>query len=440
MNTYRPSIKNSFYVFFLFFSMGHLSSHLQAQTESTSDPTKDEPKTYLTSEYATGDWGGFRSQWEEKGVSLGILYQGEWLRNISGGINVGSAYIHNIDYYATFDAGKLLGYNGLTLYLQWMTNNGHGITQYVGDKQVTSNIEAVNITKFYQGYLQQNFLDDRLSFLAGFLDLNSEFYVTSTCLRFLHSSHGIGIDFSQSGLNGPSIFPNLGLAFRARYQPMENFIVHAAVFDALPGDPVVASHTSFHIDGDEGALLVGEVGYNVEDDPEKGSILTKLVLGGWIYTSTFDDLMDVDGSGNPIKRSGNGGLYVLSQRHFFGKPDAPDQGLCAFLRAGIANTDVNRFGFSVSTGATYKGLVPQRDDDDLGLAIALAANGKKYKDVMTAAGTPADDYELNIELYYKLQLTPFFALQLDYQYVVNPNTDPAIDNSTLIGARAYITF
>jgi porin len=92
---------------------------------------------------------------------------------------------------------------------------------------------------------------------VGLYDLNSEFDKIEAAALFLNPSHGIGPDFSQSGRNGPSIFPITSLGLRGEYKPAEHWLIRAAVLDAVPGDPERPERTAVKL-GD-GALAVLEL-------------------------------------------------------------------------------------------------------------------------------------------------------------------------------------
>lgn len=77
-------------------------------------------------------------------------------------------------------------------------------------------IDADNTWKIYEAWFQQKLFGDNLSILTGLFDLNSEFDLIETAGLFLNSSQGIGSNFSQTGLNCPSIFPNTSLWLRTK--------------------------------------------------------------------------------------------------------------------------------------------------------------------------------------------------------------------------------
>lgn len=88
----------------------------------------------------------------------------------------------------------------------------------------------------------------------------------------------------------------------------------------------------------------------------------------------------------------------------------------------------------VGSGLVYTGLIPGRDDDQVGLAMAMAQNGDAFND----ANTDLEDYELTIEGTYRFQVNPWLVVQPDIQYVINPGTSKSVDNALVIGTRFEI--
>jgi porin len=52
-----------------------------------------------------------------------------------------------------------------------------------------------------------------------------------------------------------------------------------------------------------------------------------------------------------------------------------------------------------------------------------------------ASGDDVDGGETNIEVTYRAALTDWLTLQPNVQYVINPGTNPALDDDLLIGLR-----
>jgi porin len=73
------------------------------------------------------------------------------------------------------------------------------------------------------------------------------------------SLQGIGPDFSQSGRNGPSIFPVTSLAVRRERKLAKNWLARLTVLNGLPGDPTHPAATVIKLSGRDGVLIVGKV-------------------------------------------------------------------------------------------------------------------------------------------------------------------------------------
>jgi porin len=78
--------------------------------------------------------------------------------------------------------------------------------------------------------------------------------------------------------------------------------------------------------------------------------------------------------------------------------------------------------------------------DELGIAVASARNGSHYLEQQAQLGAPAQRSETAIELTYLVQVSKWVAVQPDLQYVVHPNTDPAIRNALAFLLRFEVSF
>jgi porin len=405
----------------------------------------------------TGDWGGLRRQLEDKGIKLDAVYTGDVFANVSGGIRRRSEYLGSGDVILTLNAEKLVGWRGATFYFYGLGNHGGNPSDNTGDAQGVSNIAAFNTWKLYEAWLQQNLFANRLSLLFGLYDLNSEFAVINSEQVFINSSHGIDPAFAMSGRNGPSIFPTTSAALRVKFKPVPWFYLQTGVFDGVPGNPNNPRGTQIILAKDDGALIATEAAYLIQSPAQNlaeserkrrrrvGRLAApeydgKIALGGWYYTAKFDDLVKVDAGGNLIKRTGSYGIYALFEKTVYREKQDSAQGLTLFARVGTANAQVNRFGLYTGSGFNYTGLIPGRSGDELGFAVAAARNGREFRNAAANAGAPVDRWEVNFELTYRAQITPWLALQPDLQYIINPGTNPALKNAFVIGTRFEVSF
>jgi len=360
-------------------------------------------------------------------IDLSVVYTFDVWRNASGGRRRGWRYLDNLDVILAVDAERAFGWNGTTIFIYGLYNNGSSLTdELVGDLQTVSNIDAgAQAARLYEAWVEQRFASDRASVKVGLYDLNSEFDTNNSNALFINSSHGIGPDLSQTGRNGPSIFPVTALAVRADYRLGDAWLVRAAVLDGVPGNPDRPKRTAIRLGDGDGALLVSEVEYRDSS--------MKAAAGYWRYTARFDDLA------TGRARRGNDGVYVMVERRLMREGDS-DQGLSGWLRLGFADSGHNVITRFYGAGLVRTGAILNRDEDQFGIAVAWAEISAPYRRVMRNAGTPAVRNEVNIEITYRAALTPWLIVQPDLQYTINPGADPARRNAKSLGVRFEFGF
>jgi len=377
------------------------------------------PEEKIAANYLTGDWGGVRQAMADKGVVFETVYTNESVANVAGGLTQGYAVLGNLDVTLDADLEKLAGWGGGEIFVYGLGGFGQSPTELVGDLQTSSNIEAgMNYFKLYEVWFQQNLLDDKISILLGLHDLNGEFYVTDPAGLFFNSSFGIGADMSQSGENGPSIFPSTALAARLKIEPVEHFYASAAAYNAVAGDPLKPWATAADFTFANGFLIIGEIGFAVENN-------MKIAAGGWGYTKPVVTFTDTPATGY--------GAYLLFDKTI-------GEHVSFFIRGGMANPATYQVAFNVAEGIHLSGALWGRDDDELGIGATTVINSTTFTDLMSTAGAPVDTQETAIELTYRIAATPWASLQPDLQYVVNPGTNPGTADAVVVSLRAELSF
>ena len=143
---------------------------------------------------------------------------------------------------------------------------------------------------------------------------------------------------------------------------------------------------------------------------------------------------------------------VLSIRCSIAYLEVSDQGLSAFVRAGGVPNDRNLINFYSDGGLLYKGLIPRRPDDKIGVAAAYAQVGESARQLDSDIGSfggffyPVRSGEAMIELMYQVQLTPWWMVQPDMQYIIRPgggvlNNDGSLrPNAWVVALRSALSF
>jgi len=117
-----------------------------------------------------------------------------------------------------------------------------------------------------------------------------------------------------------------------------------------------------------------------------------------------------------------------------------DQGLGWFGRAGLAPADRNFISFYFDTGLSYKGLIPTRDDDTIGIGFGYAQLSNGARSSLESEAISPMGAEMVIEFTYQAQITPWLTIQPDLQYVINPGGANDLNNALVVGGRAAFTF
>jgi porin len=303
------------------------------------------------------DWATIKSGLTEKGLTPAIIYDGDVFSNLSGGSKRGLAYVGNLHLQLSLDGQRLVNVPGLTAFISALDTHGGQPSAFSGDAQGVSNMSAPPDFRLYEAWLQQNSFENRFSILVGRYDLNTEFYRLTSAGLFLNSSFGMGPEFSQSGLSGPSIFPSTSVGARFAWKPAPNIVFRTAVLDGVPVDRPDGSVGVFK--NNDGLLVVSEAAFLNRPEPNdrpqnrrfrigRASGLPpyddKIAFGGWYYTASFNDLSVVDAQGNAVRHHGNGGAYLIVDRALYRAQDDPKKRLAGFLQLGVGDDRVNRFG------------------------------------------------------------------------------------------------
>lgn len=337
----------------------------------------------------------------EHPVTVSAVYTADIRGNIDGGATRGTRYLDNLDLQVAVDADRLVGWHGARMFVYGIYDNGRSISALAGDVQGISNIETeVKAARLFEAWVEQD-IGRSGSVKVGLYNLNAEFDTTQSGGVFLLSSHGIGPDISQSGRNGPSIFPVTSLAVR--------------------GEAKLGTHWL----GRDGALIVGELDYLTGR--------TKAAIGLWSYTARFEEIGDDRTAGR-----GNRGGYVFAEHRLTGTRDDDARGMAGWLRLSVADTRYNMIGSYAGGGLVYTGLASRRPSDQVGLSFASANFGERYRRAQRVLGKGAGRRELVIEGVYNAILTPWLSIQPDIQYVLGPGGDPDLDDALIIGLRIKV--
>ncbi|MBF0406860.1 MAG: carbohydrate porin [Candidatus Riflebacteria bacterium] len=328
--------------------------------------------------------------------------------------------------------------NDYRFYINNLTLQGGCPSDHTGDLQGISYIDSPDKNTFMEAWVEKDTDKNGGNIRFGLQDLNSEFDCTVVGWLFLNSSFGMGYEIAQTGNNGPSIFPVSSLGLRYKKERKNGFYFQTGIYDGCPGDPENHNGTHIILKKEDGILMTAETGIHRGGNDDEKTPLFKIALGGWKYTSKFDDLIELDSTGNAVKNKNNQGFYMIcSKRLWQGKRNA-DRRISAFIRMGFANPHINQVESMLTAGAYCTNILKKKDR--LGLGIARATNGSHWMKLEQLSGISHDDHETALEATWEIPVSENLILQPDCQWIANPGTDESLKDALSIGLNIAYTF
>ena len=175
-------------------------------------------------------------------------------------------------------------------------------------------------------------------------------------------------------------------------------------------------------------------------------------FGDQRFDNTGRSLADPLSTGIPLNHTGDYGIYGVIDQMLYRVPGTDDQGLSTFVRAGGVPNDRNLINLYADGGLIYKGLIPHRPDDKIGVAFAYAQVGDNARGLDSDIGSfgnffyPVRSGETMIEAIYQAQWTKWWTVQPEMQYIIRPgggvlNSDGSLrPNAWVLAIRSTLSF
>ena len=199
--------------------------------------SESDADSWWTGDYATGDWLGVRTTLEDKGVEISGGYTAEVWGNTTGGLKQGAVYTGLLDFGATVNLEKLVGWKGASVSTTWLWLSGRDASEdLVGNFLTISNIAGFNTLRMLELWFQQDFFqrgDDGasgLSIRVGQLTADSEFVISDYGALFTNGTFGWPAFLYTNIPEGGPGYPMGTLGVRVAVNPWEWMTLQSAVF------------------------------------------------------------------------------------------------------------------------------------------------------------------------------------------------------------------
>lgn len=414
-----------------------------------------------------GSAGGLRTALGDRGITLSGTDTETLLGNVSGGVRRGATMQGLTTVTLQIDTGKALGIPGGTFNVSALQIHGRSLSPYYLDTLQTANgTEADDSTRLWELWYDQKFLDNRADLRIGQQSIDQEFMVSKYSGLFVNTMAGWPLVPSDDLYAGGPAYPLSSPGVRVRFEPDDSSAILAGVFDDNPpggpfdDDPQSRDAGGARFNTGTGALIIAELQRSVK---LALNLPGTYRIGFWYDTASFPDqatdntgrsLASPASTGIPAMRRGNYSLYAVADQTVWVSPAHSARTLNLFVRAMGAPGDRNLVQYSVNGGVTLTAPLPGRDNDTAGIDLGIgkvsggAASYDRALGHYTETSYPVRGVETLIEATYQVQVTPWWQIQPDIQYVVNPGggiPDPAeparrLRNELVVGVRTSLTF
>lgn len=419
--------------------------------------------------HAAGDWFGARNSLEDKGLTFG----GGWKANLFGVVDGGKqqhgAFDEQILFSLKIDFEKLAGIPGLSAQASAWYRDGRSVNNYVG-ASAAFNPSALQVGtgwRLLPVYLQWESRDllpikDMLTLAGGWANPYYFFIQQPASQLFVNNAL-----FQTKGLVNNGI-PWSGAADtwggHLKVKPSTWSYAQAGMYMAIPGALSSDNH-GLYFQGaspaeSNGLYVIGETGIT----PQIGSakLPGKYAFGGIYYgveNTSFngtsnegrytlfwqaDQMLFREASAPTASPEAPGDGKTVADPKIFNEPvvtsQLNEQGLYAFSFLSFAPEYNNAMPFYFHTGLVYKGLIPSRNKDQLGVAFALGSYSNDKLQNGQAAARPQQTTEAVLELDYRVQINKFSYIQPFLQYLIRPNGTGQIENATILGLQMGVNF
>lgn len=362
---------------------------------------------------------------EYEGINAEYIYTAEVFSLAHGGMNSKGAtkYRGNLDIVLTADTEAMALWEGGKFFAYGNSYHGESLTtDYVGDAQFFSNIDSTprsaNEFLLMEYWYEHSFADGDIIVKVGKQDANADFAFVDLGGDFVNSSFGFSPTIPLT------TWPNTGMGAATFINLTDLIHYKGGVYDGTTSYGLPTGGLSgFSTLGDKGAITLHELSLTPQFGAN-GDLPGTYRVGGWYHTNKFDDLAN---PGETVQ--GNHGFWLSGDQLIWTETssEAEPQGLGMFLQFGWSPSDRNSVDRYNGGGLTYRGIVPRRDVDLLGVGIASA----RFSD-------PNTSRETDIELFYKVQVTDWATVQPDMVYISNPSGTGR--DAFLVGLRTEIVF
>ncbi len=424
-------------------------------------------ETWWNGKYATGNWFGVRDTLTEHGLTLSGEWKANFLWNVDGGLQQRFGYDDEWKFRVNIDAAKLTGreeLEGLSFYSDVRYRGGAGVNKWVGASGnfAPSTFQGGRLWRFQNAYVTYTTpelfgVKELLTISGGWQNPTDHFITQPLNKFFINNTFNSGRGLSSNGIPWGGSYGAWGGYLKVK--PVDWYYAQGGLYLAIPQGTNTNNHgldfAGYRINPDlNGLFFLGETGFTPKIGPSKlpGRYAAGFIYWGVenrsFYGQKYDQKVALYWQADqqlfrepspeepaPLAKGPSDGKKAVVS-----KPKLSDQGLYFFSLINFAPKFNNNVPFYFHTGLVYKGLIPTRDQDQVGVGFAYG-NYSAYKQVADEnAGRPIQSYEGVLEFDYRVQINKWAYFQPTLQYIIQPGGTGITQNATVLGFQTGVIF
>lgn len=383
-----------------------------------------------------GDWFGYRSEWENNGLTCDISTTQYYQGIASGGLQQGFRYGGRNDYFVDLDGEKAGLWQGLIVSLHGETRYGQTIDQMTGAFMPTNLMldvpQSYGSTTALTAFKVTQYIADDMLVYGGRLNMFDTFIQPIT---------------GATALNG---FMNTAMMFNPVYGRTVPYSTYGAGFVYLQDEhplfsiSVLNSENTATVTGFNSFFTNGATIFSALNLPTRfWDLPGHQGVAGTYCTGTFSDLQptayyDLNlGPGLKIAPSTGSWCFAYSfDQAVYASPDDPKKIWGVFGNLGVSDGNPNPAQRFLNLGVSGTSSVQRRPQDSFGIGYYYLDVTSTVKDI--SPSTLQLKNEQGLELYYNVAVTSWFHVTPDVQ-VIDPFKRQA-DTSFVLGLRGKVDF
>ena len=368
----------------------------------------------------------------------GIRFTGAWVGDtnalMAGGIPNAETWTENSLFLfdMTIDTEKFGAWKGGLFGTQFLQFNGAPTNVQAGSVQGYNSLPGpppLNRSELYQLWYRQVLFHNKLNVRVGKLvptyDFDNVIKPVPLSQDKLFIPAVSGLIFTPLFVNPTMLgvmpgYYNSAYGLTTNFTPTKNWYASYGIFDSNLAQGVQTGLKGLSFNGNY--FNVGEIGCDwlVGKEDKPGNV----GVGAWNQSGLI--------ASGPLTGNDATGAYLFgSQRLWYKNPDENSSGISMFYQFGWNNSNVLPMNKYVGAGFTAFGLMPHRQNDSMGLGMALSWLNQQ---------TFTQNTELMLQAYYQAQIMKDIFAEPAISYIPHPAGGVNIDPTWAGTFRAVLLF